>query len=270
MEKNSIAAPMKRSFLEKSINVKLVILLLLQTIVCIVCSIGHNKWKLDHVDDTGSWYLDDFKNDFMHLACTHSLTPFDSIRYVSYLILYNTMIPLSMYVSLEVVRVTNAVQITKGGIPGSATRTTTIMEELGQVQYIFADKTGTLTRYPLSHLEMHLLIYINRNEMAVRKLSIVGIPDPETVPMDASERDEKSKEEGDEEFGQIQNGEKEESSKREIKRTESASYILKRSYSALSIREECLLVMALCNTVQVERDDAGALKYPMARYISKT
>lgn len=70
--------------------------------------------------------------------------------------------------------------------------------------------------------------------MAVRKLSIVGIPDPETVPMDASEREEKS-EEGDEEFGQIQNSEREENSKREIKRTNRSKLLVSSSDSVLRL-----------------------------------
>lgn len=162
VEQNGIVAPMKRSYLEKSVNLKLIVLLLLQTIVCIICAIGHNQWRLtpdpdlpssgsldlsssyfdagsDSTDLTTPWYLQvpgTSEHDFMHptILC-FPYTYLIVHIYVSYLILYNTMIPLSMYVSMEVVRVTNATQVTgKNGIPNAATRSTSIMEELGQVR----------------------------------------------------------------------------------------------------------------------------------------
>lgn len=98
-------------------------------------------------DEAGRWYLGaPPKYDFVSFRFRLSLLFFDKTKiYVSYIILYNTLIPLSMYVSMEVVRVTNAQFINndiemydeKNDIP-SAARNTNILEELGQIQYLLS------------------------------------------------------------------------------------------------------------------------------------
>eukprot|EP00069_Balaena_mysticetus_P016149 bmy_09703T0 len=75
------------------------------------------------------------------------------LSFWSYIIILNTVVPISLYVSVEVIRLGHSYFINwdkkmfcmKKRTPAEA-RTTTLNEELGQVEYIFSDKTGTLTQ----------------------------------------------------------------------------------------------------------------------------
>jgi len=73
--------------------------------------------------------------------------------FLSYVITLSTVVPISLYVSMEFVRLLQSKWIDwdinmyyqPNNIPAQV-RTTTLNEELGQIQYIFSDKTGTLTQ----------------------------------------------------------------------------------------------------------------------------
>ncbi|XP_057186002.1 phospholipid-transporting ATPase ID isoform X2 [Triplophysa rosa] len=75
------------------------------------------------------------------------------LTFWSYVIILNTVVPISLYVSVEVLRLGHSYFInwdrrmyySHKDTPAEA-RTTTLNEELGQVEFIFSDKTGTLTQ----------------------------------------------------------------------------------------------------------------------------
>lgn len=75
------------------------------------------------------------------------------LQILSNLVILNTFVPISLYVSVEVIRLGQSFFINwdrkmyyePNDVPAVA-RTTTLNEELGQIEYIFSDKTGTLTQ----------------------------------------------------------------------------------------------------------------------------
>ncbi|SSD61224.1 related to Probable phospholipid-transporting ATPase DNF3 [Saccharomycodes ludwigii] len=71
---------------------------------------------------------------------------------MGFIIMYNTLIPLSLYVTMEIIKIMQS-KLMEWDIDmyyepsdvSCESRTATILEELGQVSYVFSDKTGTLT-----------------------------------------------------------------------------------------------------------------------------
>ncbi|CEG46840.1 p-type atpase (p-atpase) superfamily [Plasmopara halstedii] len=137
VQMNSAAVPLKRSFVEKTLDTMFVLVLMLLFGISTACTLGNNNWNLDRADETTPWYINEDSNGYIFL---------------SYLILFNNLIPLSMYVTMEGVRFVHARYIendleiydTKTDTPAQV-RNSNINEDLGQIQYIFSDKTGTLT-----------------------------------------------------------------------------------------------------------------------------
>jgi len=85
------------------------------------------------------------------------------ISFFSHFLLFNTLLPISLIVTLEIVKVVQAVYIygdmkmyTADRDRGAKVSSTSIIEELGQVDYIFSDKTGTLTRNVMEFKLLHV------------------------------------------------------------------------------------------------------------------
>ncbi|GFP80055.1 phospholipid-transporting ATPase 3 [Phtheirospermum japonicum] len=146
---NSMKIPSKRSTLEKKLD-KL-ILALFTTLFC-MCLLGA----------IGSGIFIDRK--YYYLRFDKSEKQFDPdnrfvvavLTFFTLITLYSPIIPISLYVSVEMIKFIQSTQFINNDLhmyhaesntPASA-RTSNLNEELGQVEveYIFSDKTGTLTR----------------------------------------------------------------------------------------------------------------------------
>lgn len=96
----------------------------------------------------GTWYL---PYVYEHGAAAFSTPSYTS--WVTFLLLYNTLWPISLYVALEFCKLVQARMMEQDQLlyhePSGTrfqARTSTLNEDLGQVRYVFTDKTGTLTQ----------------------------------------------------------------------------------------------------------------------------
>ncbi|XP_026863862.1 phospholipid-transporting ATPase IB isoform X1 [Electrophorus electricus] len=138
---NSTKAPLKRSNVERVTNVQILVLFCILLVMALVSSVGAAIWNKQHTDEA-CWYLS--RTGDISLNFWYNL--------LTFIILYNNLIPISLLVTLEVVKFTQALFInwdmemyySETDTPAMA-RTSNLNEELGQVKYLFSDKTGTLT-----------------------------------------------------------------------------------------------------------------------------
>uniref|UniRef100_A0A0N5BVR4 Phospholipid-transporting ATPase n=1 Tax=Strongyloides papillosus TaxID=174720 RepID=A0A0N5BVR4_STREA len=135
---NSRTAPLKRSYIDSMTNNRIIVLFFILICLAAISTLG--AWVYGR-DLQHAWYLG--------LIGKNSLF----WDFITFFILYNNLIPISLQVTLEIVRFFQAAYINndidmyheESDTPAIA-RTSNLNEELGQVKYIMSDKTGTLTR----------------------------------------------------------------------------------------------------------------------------
>ncbi|KAK5703149.1 putative aminophospholipid-translocase [Elasticomyces elasticus] len=79
------------------------------------------------------------------------------VAFMRFLILFSTIVPISLRVNLDMGKSFYAWCIQHDtGIPGTVVRTSTIPEDLGRVEFLLSDKTGTLTGNEMVMRKVHV------------------------------------------------------------------------------------------------------------------
>ncbi|KAI8099992.1 uncharacterized protein BX664DRAFT_382450 [Halteromyces radiatus] len=141
---NSGETPSKRSQIEKRMNSEILIAFGILMILCLVCAImaGVEKYQDDRDGGTKLYSQQDSSPAFVGF-----------INFWSSLIIFQNIIPISLYVSIEFVKTFQAYFIwsdldmwDENSKTSCIPKSWNLSDDLGQIEYLFSDKTGTLTR----------------------------------------------------------------------------------------------------------------------------
>ncbi|RZC77961.1 hypothetical protein C5167_003790 [Papaver somniferum] len=167
---NSAASPSKRSRLESHMNRETLWLSVFLFSMCVVVAVGMGLWLRanNHQLDTLPYYRRRYiTTGKMNGALYNFISiPMEILfSFLSSVIVFQIMIPISLYITMELVRLGQSyfmIEDKRMYCSNSQSRfqcrSLNINEDLGQIRYIFSDKTGTLTE----------------NKMEFRRASLYG------------------------------------------------------------------------------------------------
>ncbi|KAL8259196.1 hypothetical protein R6Q59_027149 [Mikania micrantha] len=182
---NSAISPSKRSKLEQAMNKETIWLSVFLFVLCLVIAIGMCLWLIHHQEqiDTLPYYRKSYlvKGKFPGKPYKYYGIPMETFFvFLSSIIVFQIMIPISLYITMELVRLGQSYfMIEDEHMYDSSTnsrfqcRSLNINEDLGQIRYVFSDKTGTLTE----------------NKMEFRNASVFGKNYCNSIMVDGTTQD---------------------------------------------------------------------------------
>jgi phospholipid-transporting ATPase len=146
---NSTDTPSKRSHVEKQMDGVVITMLLSLAILGTASAVFCSQWITSSA--ARHWYIDVNEQDVTFNPDNKTLV--GTISFFTSYVLYGYLIPISLYVSLEFVKVFQGFVFLnkdrkmyhKDTDTPAVARTTNLNEELGMIHTVLSDKTGTLT-----------------------------------------------------------------------------------------------------------------------------
>lgn len=226
--RNATATPIKRTKVEKKLNWLVLVLVGMLLALSVICTVGDLIMRSVHGDSFDYLYLD--KIDSAGQVARTFVRDM-----VTYWVLFSSLVPISLFVTVELVKYWHGILINddldmyydKADTPATC-RTSSLVEELGMVEFVFSDKTGTLTC----------------NQMEFKQCTIAGLQYADDVPEDrraAGPDDER----GIHNFNRLR------------------SNLAEGHESAMAI-DHFLALLATCHTVIPEMDEKGHVRYQAA------
>ncbi|KAF8648400.1 hypothetical protein AX16_006309 [Volvariella volvacea WC 439] len=137
--------PSKRSKIEKETNFNVIVNFGVLTLMCLVAAICNG------VQDARTGTSAELFEEGSDPSSSHIINAV--ITFVSCLIAFQNMVPISLYISIEIVKTIQAYFISQDidmyyrpYDTACVPKTWNISDDLGQIEYVFSDKTGTLTQ----------------------------------------------------------------------------------------------------------------------------
>ena len=168
---NSVKAKPKRSKLEEQLNVYIVMIFLCLVFFCSLGSFLNILWVNNFAESSKYMFLDK-KSSIVRFF----------LRLGNWILIFGNLVPISLMVSLEGVKFVQAIIISKDkklltlkDKVYCEVQSSNLNEELGQIDFIFSDKTGTLTCNEMVFRK--LVIHSNPYGININQENIIDIKD---------------------------------------------------------------------------------------------